>query len=352
MSDDLVPEEREQEYTRLLTVLRSSSQGPAPIPAEEQGQIIARVRERLARVTSPSTPPEVGTLSRQHHLSGRKGRTPAQFVAQLLAAVVVIGLILGSWVLFRGHQSSHGTAPATPTAGTGPTAQAQSDGLEASLHVLIGGPYFLGELLSIDVSFTNHTQSRAELGGATPITNNSIANLCFPSSLLVQVAKGSDPSYPLLEIGFACTQPLIVTEVAPGQTITIHEYVPLTKSREVTLTRGEPFADPVDTAINGRWPAVHMQIQVNPQVPQDRALSVHNQDGRVLISVPAGAKVDLLYMESVSCDGYGLGGPNGWNWTPLSTNVLREPACPTAHRHWIYVVGAPGYAIVSGSRTS
>jgi hypothetical protein len=41
MRDDLVPEEREQEYARLLTVLRSAAQERVPIPAEEQRQNIS-----------------------------------------------------------------------------------------------------------------------------------------------------------------------------------------------------------------------------------------------------------------------------------------------------------------------
>jgi hypothetical protein len=218
------------------------------------------------------------------------------------------------------------------------------------MRVLIRGPYFLGELLPIDVSFTNHTQRPAGLDGSLRIVNNSIANACFPSALLVQVTNGNNPSYPFPKLDIACTQPYVVTEVEPGQTMTIHQYVPLTKSGEVTLTRGMLLPGRTGDPLDGHWPTVHLQVQVNPQVPQDRALSVLNQEGQVMISVPAGAKAHLLYMQSITCDGYDLGNPS--QWTPLSTNVLHEPACPTAHRHWTYVVSAPGYAIVSGSQTA
>ena len=352
MRDDVVPEEREQEYTRLLTVLRSASAGRVSIPAGEQRQIIARVRGRLARAPSPSTPPEAGTFSRQqHHLPTKKGKTSAQFVAQLLAAVVVIGLILGSLVLFRGHPFSSSTAlQSTLTPGTGPTAQAQADGLEADMHVLIGGPYFLGELLPIDVSFTNHTQRRAELDGSTLIANNSIVNACFPPEFLVQVTGGHNPSYTFPELDIVCAQPLFTNEVGPGQTITIHQYVPLTKSGEVTLTTGMRLPGRFIDPFNSLWPAVHVQVQVNPQVPQDRAIPLQPQPGRVTISAPAGARAHLLYMQGITCDGYDLSYPV--KWTPLSTNVLYEPACPTAHRHWTYIVSAPGYAIASGSQTA
>ncbi len=351
MRDDLVPEEGEQEYTRLLTVLRSASAERVPIPAEEQRQIIARVRERLTRATSPSAPAEVGTLSRQqHHYPKRKVRTRTRFVAQLLATVVVIGLILGAWVLFRRYPSPYGTAVSTPTSGTGPTAQAEAGGLEASMHMLIGGPYFLGELLPINVSFTNHTQGAAWLDASVRIVNNSIAYPCFPPEFLVQVTGGHNPSYTFPELDTVCTQPFFANEVGPGQTITIRQYVPLTKSGEVTLTTGVRLPGRFIDPFNRLWPAVHLQVQVNPQVPQDRAIPLQPQPGGVTINAPAGAQAHLLYMQGLTCDGYDLSDPV--KWTPLSTNVLHEPACPAAHRHWTYIVGAPGYAIASGSQTT
>ncbi len=352
MSNDLVPEETEQEYTQFLTILRSASKGQVPITAEEQTQIIAQVRTRLASATSTPTLPEAGVLIPQHqfvpHSQGRQTKISMRFVAHSLAVLVVIGLILGSWALFRSYPSPHRTAVSTVVSSPPPATQAQANGLEASMRMLIGGPYFLGELLPIDVSFTNHTQRPAGLGGSVRIVNNGTANSCFPSALLVRVTKGSNPSYSMPELDVACTQPYIVTEVQPGRTITIHEYVPLTKSGEVTLTRGILPPDYIGDPLDRRWPTVHMQVHVNPQVSQDRILSLLNHQGQVIISVPAGVKVHLLYMQSITCDGYSSGNPN--QWTPLSTNVLHEPACPTAHQHWTYVVGAPGYAIASGSR--
>lgn len=352
MNDDVVPEESTQEYTQLLALLRSSSPGHVPIAASEQTETIVRVRERLELAMPTSSLPDVGALTLQPqfvpHIPTRQARRPARLVANLLVALAVLGLILGSWALFRTYPFSNSTPASTPVSETGPVAQAQNGGLEASVHVLIGGPYFLSELLPIDVLFTNHTQSMVGLGGSLRIANNSVANPCFPPELLVQVTKGDSPSYLFPTLSVACAQPYIVTEVEPGQTVTIHQYAPLTESGEVVLTRGEllpgRFADP----LNRRWPTVHMQVQVNPQVLQDRALSLLSQDGQVIISGPAVAKAHLLYMQSITCDGYNVADPS--QWTPLSSTVLHEPACPTAHRHWTYVVSAPGYAIVSGSQ--
>lgn len=353
MRSDLVPEEGEQAYDQLLAMLRSSSERRVPIGASDQAQIVAQVRERLTRATSASSLPDVGVLTPHHppvpHFPGRQARPSVRFAANLLAALVVIGLILGSWALFRAYPFSSGTPISTTVAGLEPSAQAQVDGLEASMRVLIRGPYFLSELLPIDVSFTNHTQRPAGLDGSLRIVNNSIANPCFPSSLLVQVTKGDNPSYLFPTPDFACALPYIVTEIEPGQTITTHQYVPLTKSGEVTLTRGMPLSSRPSNPLDGHWPIVHLQVQVNPQVPQDRALSLLKQQGQVRISVPAGANAHLLYIQGITCDGYNLG---FGQWTPLSGNVLHEPACPAAHRHWTYVVSAPGYAIVSGSQVA
>jgi hypothetical protein len=38
------------------------------------------------------------------------------------------------------------------------------------------------------------------------------------------------------------------------------------------------------------------------------------------------------------------------SWRPLASDVLEEAACLSAHGHWVYIVSAPDYAIVSGSQ--
>ncbi len=349
MSDDLLAEEQEQEDHKLLAVLQSSSHRRVPITAREQTQIIARVRERLAQATSASSLPNVVALTEKSQFVPNTpmahARKRTQFVSNLLAALVVIGIILGSWALFRAYPFSNGTPVSTSVSGKGPTAQAQAGGLEASMRVLIGGPYFLSELLPIDVSLTNHTQKPVVLEGT-----NSTATLCFSSALLVQVTEGDHPSYTFPKLDIACTAIGFATGVKPGQTITIHQYAPLTKSREVTLSMQGTFigSDHTASPLDGHWPTVH--IQVNPQVPQDRALSLQNQERQVMINIPAGAKAHLLYLQTITCDSYN--DSRAVQWTALSTTVLHEPTCPTKHPHWEYIVSAPGYSIVSGSQTA
>lgn len=359
MGDDFVPEEHFPAYLPLLRALQAASRQRMPITPAEQTDIVAHVRNRLPQAASADPLADGGGVRRPRsfvaHLPAKSASTSQRLVGKVLAALVVVGLILGAWALFTRFPSTHGT----PTSGTpaspplfeaAPTAQVQANGLEASLRILIPGPYFLSELLPIDVSFTNHTSSPAGLGGGMKIVNQSTANTCFPSELLVRITAGDKPSFAFPPYSFGCTALYVGTEIEPGQMLTIHQYVPLTKSGAVTLARG--VAVPGDFPVvwpNGRWPAVSVHLQVQPQVPQDRALALHNQQGQVLISAPAGAKAHLLVFQSLTCDGYGGGADQ---WTPLATTVLREPACPTAHRHWIYVVGAPGYAIVWGSQTA
>ena len=354
MGDDFVPEEQLPAYFPLLRALRAASRQRMPITPAEQTDIVAHVRDRLAQDASADPLAAGGAFTRPRsfaaHLPTKTASASKRLVGNVLAALVVVGLILGSWALFTTLPLTHGIPASPPGAFAAPTAQAQTDGLEASLRIVIRGPYFLSELLPIDVSFTNHTLKPARLGGSMKIANQGVANACFPSELLVRITAGDHPSAAFPAFGVACTQPYIVTEVEPGQTLTIHQYVPLTRSGAVTLTRGVPIPGglPVDP-LNGRWPIVSVQVQVHPQVPQDRVLSLLNQQGQVVISAPAGAKAHLLVLQSIACDGY-LNGAE--QWTPLSTTILREPTCPTAHRHWIYVVGAPGYAIVSGRLTA
>lgn len=345
MSDDLVPEEEKQEYNPLLTILRSSSQRRVPIVAREQAQIIAQVRERLAQTMSAPSLSNVGSFTQQRkfglHTPTRPASKSTRLVTNLLVALVVIGLIIGSWALFRADPFSNGAAApqSVSVAGPGPTAQTQAHGLGAAMRVLIGGPYFLSELLPIDVSLTNQTHQPVFLDGT-----NSTADQCFSSALMVQVTAGSNPSFSFPKLDVACTQPALMIEVKPGQTITIHQYIPLTRSREVTLTMG-PSSNHLTDPLAGHWPTIH--IQVNSQIPQDRALSLQKQQKQVIIDMPAGAKAHLLYMQTITCEKYI--DSSGGQWTPLSATVLHEPTCPTTHPHWEYIVSAPGYSIVSGS---
>ncbi len=350
MSDDRIPEERQEHYTQLIALLRRGLRESTATSSFEQSRMIGRVQERLMR--GDALPPQaeeppahqrpfqtsfrpiLGVRSR----SGRLARG-----ARDLVAVLMVGILVGAILLtFRFVVQPSGGRP--PTASTGPTAVSQVDGLRASIHVVTPGPYFLRELVSVDVSLTNQTNQPFELaGGIKP----DIA--CYSSALSVQITAGGAPTYALPQLAIGCTQPLFRTMVAPGQTLILHYFLPVTRSGEVTITMGGMRGLPLVSPLDGHWPFV--SIHVDPQVPPDRALSLRSQGAQVIVQAPPAAQAHLLYLESITCDGYG-GGGSRLDWSPLPTPVLSQPACPTAHRHWGYIVSASGYAIVSGTRDS
>ena len=349
MFDDMIPEEREEQHKQLIALLRRGLREPVVISPPEQSQIIARVRERLTQADDlsprleemPVQQPGQTRSRPKVRISSRRGRLP-RFVNGLVA-VLVVGMLAGaSLLLFRPSLHQHAARP--PVGSTGPTARTQVNGLQASIHLVTQGPYFLSELVSVDVSLTNHTHKTVELLGG-----NKPDDACFSSALSAQITGGSTPSYTLPRFDVACAQSLHVTLLAPGQTLTIHYYLPVTKSREVTITMGPMRAPPrVASPLDGHWPS--LRIRVDAQVPSDRMLSLHAQGAQVIIQAPPAARAHLLYRESITCDQY-VDGIHA-DWTPLATTVLSQPACPTPHKHWVYIVSAPGYAIVAGKRDS
>ncbi|HEX6481767.1 MAG TPA: hypothetical protein VF043_23235 [Ktedonobacteraceae bacterium] len=348
MFDDRIPEEKEEQHKKLIALLRRGLREPVVISSPEQSQIIARVRERLTQGDDLS--PRLEEMPVQQpgqtrsgppvRISSRRGHLP-RFVIGLVAALVFGMLVGASLLLFR--SSLHQNAARPPTDATGPTAHTQVNGLQASIHLVTQGPYFLSELVSVDVSLTNHTRMPFALDGL-----NKPDSSCFTSALSAQITGGSTPSYTLPGLDIACDQPRFKTTLAPGQALTIHHYLPVTKSGEVTIVMGGMRGPRQASALDGHWPS--LRIRVEAQVPSNRVLSLHEQGAQVLIQAPLTARAHLLYKESITCDQY-LGSALA-DWSPLSTTVLSQPACPTAHKHWKYLVSAPGYSIVAGNRDS
>jgi hypothetical protein len=348
MFDDMIPEEGEERYKQLITLLRRGLSEPAAISSPEQSEIVVRVRERLTQADDLASRPEAMPVQQPGQTgSGPRARTSSQRGRILrfvngLAAVLVVGMLVGaSLLLFR--SSLHQNGARLPTDATGPTARAQANGMEASLHLVTTGPYFLSELLSVDVSLTNHTRMTVELLG-----RNKADSVCFSSALNALATGGGAPTYTLPRLDVACLQPLYVTWLAPGQTLTMHYYLPVTKSGEVTITMGPMRVPHLASPLDGHWPS--LRIHVDAQVPSNRLLSLHAQGTQVMIQAPPAARAHLLYRELITCDQYAGGGHA--DWTPLATTVLSQPICPTAHKHWVYIVSAPGYAIVAGKRDS
>ncbi len=349
MENDLIPEEREEANQPLIALLRHSLRERESISSTEQAQIVARAQERLTRAGAFASRSVAGeTFQRPAQIGSRPiPRAPTRLRGQArfardMAAVLLAGLLVGATLLIF-HAAAPRNTGQPSTATSGPTAQSQINGLSATLHVLTPGPYFLGELVATDVTLTNQTEHTVQLGGASRPDS-----VCSSSALSVQITSGSEPSFALPRLEIGCLSILYGTHLEPGRTLTMRYYLPVTKSGTVTIAMGGMPGPHQANPLDGHWPSV--SIQVAPQAPADRIFTLRNEGAQVTVQGPTAALAHLLYMESMACDHYGAGGP--LIWTPLPASTLAQPACPTPHKHWIYLIGAPGYALAWGTHDS
>lgn len=348
MEHDTTPEERNAAYQPLIAALRYGLRAIEPIPPAEQTRIIARARERLDRTGAFA--PQAGpagrpTLTSAPPIIPTTRRTRPAHVARQVTAVLLTGALVAAALLLFNLPTWHGAS--RPPVTTGPGAETRAAGLRASLHVLTPGPYFFSELLAVDVAATN--QSGDEL---TLIGLDRSDNTCSSAALNVQATGGTAPAYTLPKLEIGCLSILYTTRMKPGQSLLLHYFLPLTTSGAVTIAMTVGIlgvdnpAQPHSSHL--RWPSV--SIQVAPRVPANRILTLRAQGARLTVQGPSAALAHLLYRETISCDQYGAGGP--LVWTPLPAPALTQPACPAPHKHWIYMVSAPGYAIAYGARDS
>jgi hypothetical protein len=223
-------------------------------------------------------------------------------------------------------------------------------GLEMSLS-LTAGPYFLSEMLAVDISLTNHTQNTYEVGvpfvetlcGYGPgvwITGGTQPEYTIPVGVVYRCPSGAGGHLPL----------------QPGSTLTTHHYLPLKKSGEQTLTGSVGFSKqgvtpPVPSSSEGHWPS--LQISVHPVIPADRKLSLEVRNAQVIVHASTEAAAHLAYFYGVWCyDTNNDGGSTesgSAGWEPISTNKVNEPGCPGKNVHWDFAFGAPGYGVVWGN---
>jgi hypothetical protein len=140
------------------------------------------------------------------------------------------------------------------------------------------GPYFLSELLPVDVALSNHSRAPITLGGA------AVPSPCG-SALGAWLTGGTAPYFALrASTTHGC--PLFAggtTTVAPGHTLTIRQGLPLTASGHLTLMAGAQFlkvsttsggGQAITTGVNplgGRWPS--LVLTVAPTIPAARSRS-------------------------------------------------------------------------------
>jgi hypothetical protein len=358
MPDDVLPEERDAQHKELIALLRQTPHTSVAATEKERAETLARVRERLLRIeeggklNEDGPGEQVGVLAAplpEQLLfipSPRRERRVLHFINSL-AAVLVVGALIGTALLLFTHRS--------PASGTPVTVRAEAGGLEASMR-LTPGPYFLGELLAIDLSLTNHSHTTFLVSGSSSAVD---AGKFCEAALTVTITGGHGPHYtlPLREPG--CLFPLVLTTLKPGQAISMRQYWSLTSSGQVTLEESAHLAatpsNKGGSPLDGHWPSI--RINVDSKVPADRMLSFTVLDARVHINAPQAALPHLLYRYQMECrssqnGGTIMYGTPGWDplsWKPLPTNDVQKPDCSGTIIHWMFDFSAPGYAIVSGS---
>lgn len=219
------------------------------------------------------------------------------------------------------------------------------------------GPYFLSELVAVDLLLTNHTHTTFVMEGPER------AGICG-SALFLTLTGGQSPQYtlpPMFTHAFVSC-PLSMTTLAPAHTLTIHQFVMLAKSGNVSLQTGARFLTTKvvpgegrgttggPSPLDGYWPSPH--IMVAARVPQNRQIALDVQGSQVFINAPAAARSLLREEDVVTCGGFpGSGSTMSVNtfWTSLAMSVLQRPGCSGVDVHWAYAVSAPGYATASGS---
>ena len=219
------------------------------------------------------------------------------------------------------------------------------------------GPYFLSELLPVDIALSNHSRAPVTLGGA------AVPSPCG-SALAAWLTGGAAPHFVLRASTTHSCPPGAggVTTLAPGHTFTIRQGLPLMASGHLTLMAGAQFLKVSTTSgggqaitngvnpLGGRWPS--LALTVAPTIPANRSLTLIKVGPAVFVRVPLRLRSHLRYLYGVSCrDAQGPGGTGSGNfgWQPLASGVAYDPGCPGIDEQWTVAIGLPGYAIATAT---
>lgn len=273
----------------------------------------------------------------------RRALTPRRRLTVLLVLLVLLVTLVGGVGLY------FSAGPSTML--TGPTARAEANGLVLTLRVA-PGPYFLRELLPVGVSFTNHTNAPLSVEG------NASVNSC-EGSFGVAEEGGGAPTYqlPITGVPISCPGPGQI-DLAPDRTMSATTLLPLTASDHLTLTAGVVvFA--VTTAAGGQTvltgrdpfaghrPSLHLTVAAAPLL--NRTVGLWRIGTRVYVVAPPPALPHLVYLYTAAADGCAT---TNLTWQPIATPFVDEHPCAGRYGAWSYAVGAPGYAVASGSMSA
>ena len=369
-NDDPLPEELESQNQALTRALSRAYQRSEQLTAAEQGESVARVRERLLRAHRAAqqdvSEQQTGTadstlLNPIKPTTFKPHRRIVRFVNGL-AAVLVIGTIIGASVLLFTRPTSPTTAiPRLPagsdTSGLTVVASSTADGLTMSLAIT-PGPYFLSEMLAVKVTLTNNSQKNAYPG--LPFSGSSCGY--YPG---VGIAYTGNPQFPI-PIAFDHSCPYIPARPAtlkPGQTMSFLGYIPLQQSGQLTLTSPanlytgpasqQIFPEPTSIPDPFGSQGLVARIHVGPTIPADRRIPFKVQGYNAIVEAPLSARGPLLYAYSIGCQDYNNDGGSTWSgnfsWDTLTNATVRRPGCPGKNLQWSFAFAIPGYAVAVGS---
>jgi hypothetical protein len=246
--------------------------------------------------------------------------------------------------------------------GTPVTREVQAGGLDFVMQIT-PGPYFLGELLAANLILRNDSRTTYTLGGPSPFPDPWVDGICGTTISVTISGGASELQYgpPLADEVPTC--PFGGFALAPGRTLTLHKFIPLTSIGELTLQAGAYFTQTLTAPdgtrsitaghgpLDGRWPSI--KIAVAAATPADRQITLQRTRAQVQINAPLAARAHLYVIDAVTCEASqrGAGASGSMVWKPLATTVVQESNCgdfsgPVSQ--WWYMVSAPGYAIALG----
>jgi hypothetical protein len=247
-----------------------------------------------------------------------------------------------------GHYQSPAAGRDTWVGGIPVTAEAEAGGLHVVLQ-LTPGPYFLGELLVANISLRNDSNITYTLDRS------------LHSAVFVRMSGESGQQY-VLPVATDNSHPSMWSTLAPGDTMRMHLFVPVSHTGTVTLQTSASFRQTLTAAdgskrstrgpspLDGQWPSIRMSVEA--ETPPDRQITLQREGNQVRISAPLAAQAHLYYLYTVRChEGTGTLYTGNFWWEPLAATIVQEPRCGDhAGRvfEWSYAVSAPGYAIASG----
>ena len=369
-NDDLLPEERASQNQALTRALSHAAQKSEQLTAAEQGESVARVRERLLSAHQPAqqdiSVPHTGIanstpLNSSMSAPFKPQRRSVRFINGLVA-VLVIGAIIGASVLlFTRHPSPTTAIPQLPVgssdaSGLTVVASSTADGLTMSLAIT-PGPYFLSEMLAVKVTLTNNFQKNVYPG--FPFTRNACGY--YPG---VEILSTGNPQFSIpIAFDHSCPPlPARPATLKPGQAMHILGYIPLQQSGQVTLTSPANFySGPAPQNTFSGAPAIPnpfgsqglvARIHVSPTPPANRRIPFTVQGDNVIVEAPSSARGPLLYAYSIGCqDSNNDGGSTGsgnFSWDTLTKATVHRPGCPGKNLQWSFAFAIPGYAVAVG----